>query len=326
MQSRFVGPIITTNALDVWSKLLTEGFQLQQVSRETLSSSDVEALWGLSDHSGETAMFETPGTPFGIRVIELDPSSELTIRHPASGYDCDALKVIDFFTEDFERARAHLNSLGFSLKDEIAEYDNPAGRITEGHLWGPDEVVCALVSGPKGFIKDYVCVADRLVSEVHSVSCPVEEPERVTHFYQSILELKEVHRYEVTDESFQHLVGASEPLHIRAVNVGVRKEEPYFGVIHYGLPEGSYQSLKERAVMPNRGMVGATVWIDDMDTLTERCAAGGVPVIAPVIERELAPYGPVESCAIRAPHGVLHHVISLKSNYWADGPFAPIRG
>ncbi len=308
MSNEFLGPIVSTHQLTVWERLLAEGFDMAEVARQDLAVSDVAALWGLEGHSAETVLFETPGTPYGIRLVALDPPSAESIRDPGSGYDCDALKVIDFFTADFQAARARLEDIGFRLKDEIAEYDTDSGHITEGHLWGPDDVVCALVAGPPGFLAEFVTVADRVVSEVHSVSAPVEDQAAVVGFYES-LGLTEVHRYEVTDESFQHLVGANDPLHIRAINMGSVRHQPYLGVIHYGLPTGSYQSLADRNRWPHRGLAGATVRVTDMAATLHACQQAGGTLLARQNKVELAPYGSVTAAAVRAPHGVLHHLI-----------------
>jgi catechol 2,3-dioxygenase-like lactoylglutathione lyase family enzyme len=286
---------------------------MEVVARQNLSPSEVDVLWGLSGHDAETLWLETPGTPYGIRVLQLTPTSSVRIRDPKSGYDCNALKVIDFFTADFDRARATLEQSGFQLKDEIAEYETESGHITEGHLWGPDGVVCALVAGPREFLSEFVSITDRIVSEVHSVSAPVDDQPAVVAFYAS-LGLNEVHRYEVTDESFQHLVGAKDPLHIRAINVGSARHEPYLGIIHYGLPTGSYESLAERARLPHRGLVGATILVPDVQVATAACRQAGATLLAGPVSAQLLPFGEVTSAAVRAPHGVLHQLLDYQPN------------
>jgi catechol 2,3-dioxygenase-like lactoylglutathione lyase family enzyme len=305
----FLGPIISTNRIDEWKQLLINAFGMDEACRQSLTSAQVEQLWGLVGHSAVTSVFQTANTPYGIRLLQLDPASSETIRKPESGYDCNALKVIDFFTADFEGARQRLESAGYRLKEDIAEYDTENGHIIEAHLWGPDNVVCALVAGPEDFLAEFVTVTDRLVSEVHSVSAPVSDQPAVVRFYES-LGLDEVHRYEITDESFQHLVGASEPLHIRAINMGVRREAPYFGLIHYGLPSDSYASLAGRACLPNRGLVGATLRVPDVSAAVENCQCAGATVLAGTGSFQLAPYGNVASAAVRAPHGVIHHLLA----------------
>ncbi len=308
MTSQFIGPIISTDSPGTWDYLLVNAFGMEARASQTLSAAEVEALFGIGGHSATTVWFETPGTPYGIRLLQLTPGSTVCIRDPDSGYNSNALKVIDFFTADFSRARNTLETAGFQLKEEIAEYDTDSGHITEGHLWGPDGVVCALVAGPAEFLSEFVTITDRVVSEVHSVSAPVDDQAGVVAFYAS-LGLQEVHRYEVTDESFQHLVGAKDPLHIRAINVGSVRQEPYLGIIHYGLPAGSYDSLAERACLPHRGLVGATIRVPDVAAAVAACQQAGGKLLAAPASLQLSPFGTVTTAAVNAPHGVLHHLI-----------------
>lgn len=306
----FLGPIISTSSLDRWKSLLVDGFGLEQVSDQLLYSGDVAALWGVQADSARTAWFATPGTPYGIRLVQLAPASPVVIRNPSSGYDCNALKVIDFYAPDFAAAQKQLDAAGFQLKEDIAQYDLDVGQITEGHLWGPDNVVCALISGPPAFFSEFVTVSNATFSEVLSVSAPVDGPAAVVAFYEH-LGLSEVYRYEVTDHSFQKLVGAAKPLHIRAINMGVVKEKPYFGVIHYGLPADQYVSLADRAVFPNRGLVAATVSVDNLAAVVEKLASSTAELLCPPSQQFLEPHGPVNTMLVRAPHGVLHQLIEI---------------
>lgn len=307
---QFLSPIISTHDIDGWRRLLEQVFDLHEVARQTLSADAVESLWGLAGHSAETVLFETPGTPYGIRLIHCDPASSVEIRSQVSGYDCNALKVIDFYAPDFDKAVARLAAAGFALKDEQADYELLGHRITEAHLWGPDSAVCALLGGPLEFFADFVSVTDRTVSEVMSVSAPVKNPEAVSRFY-STLGFDKVYEYEITDESFQHLVGAESKLHIRAINMGPAKNLPYFGIIHYGLPDGTQKDLASVAQLPNRGLVAATVGVRDLGTIERRCRDQGIEVVAPAQPCRLLPYDTVSSMAVRAPHGVVHQLIEL---------------
>lgn len=308
MAPDFLGPIVSTNNLEQWTSLLVEGFGLQRVCEQQMDACAVNAIWGLQEHSAVTAWFVTPGTPYGVRVVQLSPSSPVVIRHESSGYDCDALKVIDFYAPDFNSAQHRLNAAGFQLKDDVAQYDLEVGQITEGHLWGPDGVVCAIISGPHAFFSEFVTVSNAPLSEVLSVSAPVADPAPVISFYEQ-LGLHDVYRYEVTDHSFQKLVGAASPLHIRAVNMGVAKEKPYFGIIHYGLPPDHYQSLADRAVFPNRGLVAAIVRVSNLEAVAETFGANAIEVLSPPTTVNLAPYGDVHTMLVRAPHGVVHQLI-----------------
>ncbi len=307
--TRFLGPIISTNKLSLWEQLLTGGFAMQASEVSSLGSADVERFWGLSGYRANTQTYTSLSQVDEIRVVAFDPEPAATIRDPLSGYDSNALKVIDFFTSDFDAAVSRLGRAGFRLKDDVAKYDLPeAAGIVEGHLWGPDDVVCALIAGPAEFLGQFVRDTRSLYSEVMSVSAPVAEPTAVIAFYE-LLGLQDVYRYEIDDVSFQQLVGADLRLHIRAVNMGNDRRDPYLGIIHYGLPDRAFKRLNSRAVMPNRGLVAATVMVERLDQLAEACQQQGLEILAPPVDAHIAPHGPCRSFCVKAPHGVIHHCI-----------------
>lgn len=303
------GPIISCGDLAAQQSLFENVYRLATVATETLSEAHVEALWGLKNTSAETAVLETPGTRFGIRLIQFDPLSDIIIRDKSSGYNADALKVIDFYAPDFYAAKAHLESEGYKLKDEVAEYDLGDKHFTEGHVWGPDAVVTALVSGPKDFFRNFATTTEKLFSEVQSVSSPVSDLDAVLAFYDDVLGLQVIYEYGIDHDSFADLVGTRHKLNLRARNIGLKRTEPYFGIIHYGLPETAYESLRDRAVMPNRGLVGMTVLVDDATEVAHNAAAHGAEVTSPLTKTSLAPHGDIWSLTVRGPHGVVHHVI-----------------
>jgi catechol 2,3-dioxygenase-like lactoylglutathione lyase family enzyme len=303
------GPIVSCADLTAQRALFEGVFGLKPAAEQSLDRAAVQTLWGLRGHGARTLLLETPGTHFGVRLVQFDPVSPTVIRNRASGFDCDALKVIDFYAPDFDAANAHLQRRGFKLKDDVSVYELPNGRFIEGHLWGPDEVVTALISGPKEFFAGFATVTDRLFSEPQSISAPVHDQPRVLEFYDKVLGLPVIHEYAIDDDSFAKLVGTPHKLKLRAKNVGLKRTEPYFGIIHYGLPPDAYRSLKDRAVFPHRGLAGATLVVDHIADHARASAAFGCEVLAPVAEAALAPYGRVQSLTIRAPHGVIHHLI-----------------
>jgi catechol 2,3-dioxygenase-like lactoylglutathione lyase family enzyme len=310
MSVRFIhGPIVSCASIAAQRALFEGVFGLKPAAQQTLARAQVKALWGLDGHGATTMMLETPGTHFGVRLVQFDPVSPTIIRNPASGFDCDALKVIDFYAPDFDAAHAHLRSKGFKLKDDISAYDLPSGKFVEGHLWGPDEVVTALISGPKDFFKGFATITDELFSEPQSISSPVDDQPKVVAFYEKVLGLSVVHEYAIDDPSFSKLVGTPHKLQLRAKNIGLKRTEPYFGIIHYGLPKDAYSSLKDRAVFPHRGLAGATVFVDHIADHGREAKAFGVEILAPVTTVSLSPYGTVQSLTIRGPHGVIHHLI-----------------
>lgn len=284
-------------------------YGLKKVAEQEFDEAATKTLWGVEGRRSRTVLLETPGTLFGIRLIRFDPVSPIVIRDQSTGFDCDALKVIDFYAPDIAAAEAAIKRAGFKLKDEVATYELAGGKFFEGHLWGPDQVVTALIGGPKSFMSDFVSVTDRAFSEVMSVSSPVEDPAKVLAFYDQVLGLWVIHEYVIDDASFGKLVGTSHKMSLRAKNVGLSRSQPYFGIIHYGLPKGAYRSLKDRSVFPNRGIVAGTLFVTDVVKHAEAARAFGCDIVAPLASVTLKPYGRVQTVAIRGPHGVIHQLI-----------------
>lgn len=311
--TRLIGPLICTNDGETWARLLIRVFGLHARSQQALSPRQIEQLWGVPGREGELRYYETPGTDAGVFTLQLAGAAEQpTIRDPGSGYDADALKVIDFYTPDFEVAEQRLGDAGFALKGEIADYELPAGPIREGHLWGPDGVVCALIGGAKAFLEGFVSVTDAPFSEVMSVSAPVSDQVAVLEFYQ-VLGLKELYRYGVDSESFQRLVGSDEPIRIAAVNMGSENRAPYVGTIDYALPPGYSRSLAGSAALPRRGLAGLVLATDDLDITLAAVRDAGLVIRAEGSGASLGVLFEGRSACVLGPHGVSHLLLERGS-------------
>ena len=303
------GPLVSTGDLKRQRNLFEGVFGLAPVAEQTLSAPEVERLFGVSGHEAETVLLETPGTRIGVRLVQFDPTPELTIREGAAGYDSDALKVVDFVVDRWDEAVAVLREKGFDLVGPPAEYALPReGRFTEGHVKGPDGVICALLRFHDSPRERFVRVTDRLFSEILGVSAPVADLAAVTAFYRA-LGLGVVFRYEIETESFQKLVGMGAKTRVTGTNFGLTEKAPMIGIIHYGLPEGSYRSLRDRSRLPHRGLVALRATISSVEEVAAACRAEGFEVLAPPASVTLEPHGRVRALAVRAPHGVVHHFV-----------------
>lgn len=289
------GPIISSSDLDAHIRLFT-AFGLVEVARSSRSEAETDAIWGTGEHRSTEVTLETPGTSFGIRLVHFDPGSADQIRDPGRGSDADALKVIDFYAPDLAAARHAIEAEGFAFKAETADYETPEGRYQEAHLWGPDGVVCALISGDPALFTDLATVRDRLTSEPQSISGPVRDAAGALSFLKDVLGLGVIHRYGLEDSSFDAMVGSADTLRLRAWNVGVRKCEPYFGIIDYGLPAGSQASLFEASRPPHRGLLGATVIVRDAGAVARAAGVATGRVDVPG-------FGVCIVATIRAPNG-----------------------
>lgn len=299
------GPIISATDLDAHIALLA-AFGLVETGRCDRSAAETCAIWGIEASASREVTLATPQTAFGIRLVRFDTAGGEQIRDPSRGSDCDALKVIDFYAPDLTAARAAIERTGFLFKPEIAEYDTPEGRYQEAHLWGPDGVVCALISGDAELFTDLASVRDRLVSEPQSISGPVQDAAATLAFLERVLGLGVIHRYGLEDSSFDAMVGSTQQLQLRAWNVGTCKREPYFGVIDYGLPAGSQRSLLAASAPPNRGLLGATVRVRDAAAVAQ---AAGVETARAAIPG----LGDAVIATVKAPNGAWYQAVEMVS-------------
>jgi catechol 2,3-dioxygenase-like lactoylglutathione lyase family enzyme len=293
------GPIVSSSDVDAHLALFA-AFGLGEADRVRRTEAEVRAIWGIEGQSCEEVALVALGVPFGLRLVCFSPGSDIVIRSEERGSDSEALKVIDFYAPDLPAARQAIEDAGFVFRDAVAEYDTPEGRFQEAHLWGPDGVVCALVSGDPEFFKRFATIRDRLVSEPQSISGPVRDPEATLAFFRRVFGLTPIHTYGVADDSFQELVGAGSALNLRAWNVGTDTREPYFGIIDYGLPPGEQASLAEVSRPPARGLIGATLIVRDINAVAEiaREFGGAQP-----FEAVIPGIGPAHIVTVPAPNG-----------------------
>lgn len=293
------GPVISSGDLDAHVRMFS-AFGLEEVGRVSRGAAETAALWGVADRRCEEVTMQTPGVRFGVRLVAFDPPSDVIVRNPERGRDTEALKVIDFYTPDLEQAIAHVEAAGFKFKPEIAEYDTPRGRFREAHLWGPDGVVCALLHTDPEHFRGATLI-DRCISEPQSISGPVREPEPTLAFLRDVLGLEVLSTYGIAqDASFQALTGAASLGNLRAWNVGLKAAEPYFGVIDYGLTDGSQQSLLRTAGLPSRGLVGATLIVRGINAIYKAAASHGV---CPPVRADVPGFGSVSSALLLGPNG-----------------------
>jgi hypothetical protein len=275
----------------------------------TLDEWTVARLWGIAGYRAETRLLETPGTAAGVLLVRFEPMSPIAIREGTGPTDSGALKVIDFATPDFAAASEALARAGFPFSARPAEYAVPGGgRFTEGHLKGPDGIICAVLAFQDDPLERFVRVVDRRFSEIVGVSAPVEDLAAVRRFYDA-LGVAVVYEYAIEDASFGAMIGKAEPSVVRGINYGLSERDVMIGIIHYGLPAGAAASLAARAVLPNRGLAAIRCSVQSVEAAAVACAAGGGEVLAPPAEVEAPPWGRVRSLTVRGPHGIVHHFV-----------------
>lgn len=307
---RIHGPIVSCADLAAHEQVF-EAFGLKPAARASHSAAETLRRFGVVAQSAEEVFLETPQTPYGVTLLRLDPPSDVTIRDPQTGYDADALKVIDFYAPDFDRALQHLREHGIDVLDEIADYEFQGVRFREAHFWGPDAVVCAVIWGEERFFKDFATVRDRMFSEPQSISGSVSVQAPVVSFLERVFGLSIVFRYGVAAEDFQSLVGGEGDFNLSAINMGLSTAEPYFGLIHYGMAPASFASLKARSRLPHRGLVGATLTVTDADECAVRAAEAGAEMLAPVGDFDIPGFGRCRQTLFRGPNGASFRALQL---------------
>jgi hypothetical protein len=311
------GPVISTAELSRQQLLLEQVLGLERRLDATLEPGEVEALFGprVRGLSARLIRYVTPGTGIGVELVRFEPASDTVIRVGGVGIACDALKMLDFFVSDPDGAKARLRDHGFELVTEGATLELPDGtRFVETHVRAPDGVMVAAITPLNAQPSAYVSVTDRLFSEVQSSSGPVSEFESVRVFYEDVLGVSMGLRYEFESASFSQMIGAGRTTTIRAHNYGRVVEDVMLGIIHYGLPPGSYESLRDRAQPPHRGLIGVRLSVQGLDELVERCGDAGyeIPVApAPLPSLLRCVDGPgrmrtSRAAVVRGPHGVWH--------------------
>ncbi|NBU26100.1 MAG: hypothetical protein EBS39_10925 [Gammaproteobacteria bacterium] len=302
-----LGPVIVTTELARQLQLFGQVVGMRVEGDSTLDEAATGALFGTTGRKARVVRMTTPGTPIGVWLVEFTPGVDTVIRVGGRGVACNALKMIDFFTADRPAAIARLRAHGFEIVDEGASVDLPDGsRFREAHAKGPDGVMVAAIEPLNVDAATFVSVTDQPFSEVQSSSGPVADFEPVRAFYQDVLGVMRGFHYEFESESFSRMVGVDRLLRIRADNYGRVLEDVMLGIIHYGLPLGSYDDLRERAQPPNRGLVGVRLSVEGLDDLLARCRAAGLEVPCDAHRLDLPGSAPQRVAAVRAPHGVWH--------------------
>ncbi|MEO0998800.1 MAG: hypothetical protein AAFX58_14890, partial [Pseudomonadota bacterium] len=258
------GPILSVEDLLEHQRFFGKALAMEPTATARFSSTQTGCLLGLGRHAMETVFYRRAPTDFGVRLWRIAPAHAETVRSPERGTDVDALKVIDFYAPAFDDSIKALADAGFSPEDAIARYALPEGEFLEAHFWRPDNVVCAVISGPTDFFAGMVTTSDQSFSEPQSISAPVSDVAAVVDFYERVFGLSPLHRYEFSNPSFDAMVGADEPLNLSGINIGTDLRAPYLGVIDYGKTNGGARSLAGRSRPPMRGLIGVELLVDDM--------------------------------------------------------------
>ena len=315
MNATIRAPILSVAAAAPHEAFFVDALGMKRRGITTLPPDQTSDAVGTSGVPMVSSFLQSIPTAFGVRLWEFSPAADKTLRSETRGTEIDALKVIDFYAPNFGRALDDLEQLGYRPREAIAEYRLPEGTIREAHFWRPDNVVCAVISGPQEFFRRFASICDRTFSEPQSISAPLSDPLAAQAFYEDVFGLSMLYEYRLSDPSFDALVGADGPLEVRARNVGSDLREPYLGLIDYGTRTEPGASLRGLGRPPIRGLLGVEIAVDDIDAVVVRAERFGARLLAgPATLTDYVPYGAVSCALIEGPHGVLHHAIEPTSD------------
>lgn len=301
------GPLLSSSDLDYHVRLFEAVFDLKVTSISSLSKEQVLATWGCSGYSARTATLETPGSLYGVRIIEFSPLPDSTIRHRSRGMRPGAPKVIDFFVSDLDKSLQNAREFGMAVVDDIAAYDSPEGRVREAHAWILDEVVCALIEAPREMHEKFSADMKRPVSEPQSISGPTTNAGVAVEFFETVLGFPVLYEYEVNDSNFGDMIGSSASINIKAKNIGSDLQKPYIGLINYG--EGSDGDDINGVSLPVRGLLGITVVTQEIAAIAARATLWSGDEHAVAENVPIEPWGLCSSLVLKAPNGSLLHII-----------------
>jgi catechol 2,3-dioxygenase-like lactoylglutathione lyase family enzyme len=228
------------------------------------------------------------------------------VREGAAAWDHGAIKLLDFFVEDFEAAELALQREGWSWRTDPIEYDWPDGNgaSREAHVETEDGVILGIIEllGPSR--QDYLRVPEGvLFSEMATASFLVPDFNAALQFYGDTLGLEPAVDMTFEMEEMQRLIGLDDPVTLQMVLLESPLEPSgKVGLLRYVGVEGA--SLADRARPPHRGVLAMTFETDDLGALRHRLERTDAHLLAEPRPVDVAPYGTVRSMWVQTPDGV----------------------
>jgi len=281
---------------------------MEVVDRQSVLGSGYGQLWDLADDvTGEMVMLRQSGRSAGqVRLVQFDPVSATVVRDGAAAWDTGAIKLMDFFVQDFRAAEQALQAKGWSWRTDPIEYEwpNEEGASREAHVETEDGVILGIIEIIGSPRQDYLDVSEGvLFSEMATTSFLVPDLDTALHFYGDVLGLEPTVDMTFDTDQMRRLIGLDEPIRLRMVLLESPAEPSgKVGLLDYEGVEGT--SLADRARPPHRGALTMTFESDALDALQDRLDATEARVLTSPRSVRMAPYGQVRALWAQAPDGV----------------------
>jgi nitrite reductase/ring-hydroxylating ferredoxin subunit len=278
---------------------------------------------------------EQPGTKVGaVRLVRVGDGSGERINEGAAAYDHGYVKNLDFFTDDVKSQYERFVRAGYEFLGPPVEYAVPWGQgalATEAHLPTEDGVKVALARmagvpriamGSSG--------RDTPFTEVAAATQVVKDFDRSEAFYCDVLDLVPAAPTVIEGELIAAL-RLPEGTKLRMAFLSGRDAAGgRVGLVSYegpGVVDAS--DLKGRVRAPNRGVLGLTFEVEDVEYTVRRAVSLGAVVRSAPSEQPLP-----GSCSFGAtvvgPDGIPLHFETgaalmkavAKAAATEEGPFA----
>lgn len=308
--------ILSVQDIEIWKSFFVEtaGWELRH---EGPVDPGLINHWDLSDDVMiAEALMANAGTGTGfVRLISIDGVERPVIRSNDQSWDAGGIFNFNMRVKDMASAQEELEALGFQSATDPTEFTFGPFRVKEWIVRGPDGVRFALIERIEPVLEGWPNL--KKFSRAFNSTQVVSDIDTTLAFYRDLLGM----------EIYLENVGASaeEGPNVLGLPHNLTTQIPRTVYILHpeGLNEGSVEILSfngatgrdfsERAVPPNRGILGLRFPVSDWNGFLKRLSAKEIPIVAGPTALELKPYGNVNIVAIQSPEGAWLEFFSTSS-------------
>jgi len=308
--------VLSVQDIETWKTFFTNaaGWELRH---EGSIDGRLNEYWDLPDGVAITeALMANVGTETGfVRLVSISGAERAVIRSNDQSWDTGGIFNFNMRVKDMAAAREELEALGFQASTDPTEFTFGPFRVKEWIVRGPDGVRFALIERIEPVLEGWPNL--RKFSRAFNSTQVVADIDSTLAFYRDKLGM----------EIYLENVGASaeEGPNVLGLPHNLTTQIPRTVYILHpdGLNEGSVEILSfdgaagrdfsDRAVPPNRGILGLRFPVNDWNGFLERLSEKEIPIVAGPTALELKPYGIVNIVAIQSPEGAWLEFFSTSS-------------
>ena len=308
--------VLSVQDVEPWKTFFTDvaGWDLRH---ESPVDPGLVKHWGLPDHISVTeALMANAGTETGfVRLVSITGVERPVIRSNDQSWDTGGIFNFNMRVKDMASAQEELEAIGFQASSDPTEFTFGPFRVKEWIVRGRDGVRFALIERIEPVLEGWPNL--NKFSRAFNSTQVVSDIEGTLAFYRDLLGM----------EIYLENVGASaeEGPNVLSLPYNLTTQIPRTVYILHpdGLNDGSVEILSfdgaigrdfsERAVPPNRGILGLRFPVSDWDGFLNLLSEKEIPIVAGPTALELKPYGKVNIVAIQSPEGAWLEFFSTSS-------------